>query len=416
MIPLYVYPGSAWTAIIQAKQANPSVPVIAIINPNSGPGSASDPAYVSGIQQLQAAGIMVLGYDHTSYGARSVTDVEADAAHYNSWYHVNGLFFDEMAATTGYEGYYSTINAYAKSLGMTYTVGNPGTTLPSSYMGILNNLVIYEDSGLTATSSLPSSYPGSSAGEFSVISYADPEPTTAQVQGIAANVGYVYFTDANLPNPYGALPSYLAAEVSMLASPSTPSTTTATTTSNPPVTTTTSNPPSTTTTTVTQVQYTTVTSTATAYATTTATAQATVTSTHTANTTTTSTQTLTANATTTDTTTETATAVTTGTQTVNSTLTDTATTTQTETETATTTTTMTLTAQAPVAPPALAAPAFFSGVVMNSTSPIAKPTPAPSAIASIRNAVVDAAQAVRAAFADVLQHLGHALQLLTSVF
>ena len=34
-----------------AKQSHPNVPLIAVINPNSGPGSALDPGYVSGIVQ-----------------------------------------------------------------------------------------------------------------------------------------------------------------------------------------------------------------------------------------------------------------------------------------------------------------------------------------------------------------------------
>ena len=67
MVALYTYPDSTWTTVAQAKAAHPSVPVVAIINPNNGPGSSRDANYVSGIQELHAAGVVVLGYDATGY-------------------------------------------------------------------------------------------------------------------------------------------------------------------------------------------------------------------------------------------------------------------------------------------------------------------------------------------------------------
>ena len=70
IVPLYAYPTNpTWNALIQAKQSHPNVPIIAIINPNSGPGSSSDPSYVSGIASLQSAGISVVGYVPTGYAS-----------------------------------------------------------------------------------------------------------------------------------------------------------------------------------------------------------------------------------------------------------------------------------------------------------------------------------------------------------
>src|SRR5579883_1192685 len=68
MIALYTYPGQTWDTVIQAKNANPAVPVVAIINPSNGPGSY-DPNYASGITSLKQAGIIVLGYVFTGYGS-----------------------------------------------------------------------------------------------------------------------------------------------------------------------------------------------------------------------------------------------------------------------------------------------------------------------------------------------------------
>ena len=64
LIPLYLYPSSlaVWKPVITAKQAYPSVPFVAIANPASGPGTASDPNYVTAIKSLQDAGVKVVGY------------------------------------------------------------------------------------------------------------------------------------------------------------------------------------------------------------------------------------------------------------------------------------------------------------------------------------------------------------------
>src|SRR5437867_9232398 len=68
VIPLYTYPtDGTWAAVLNAKNLHPTVPIIAVINPNSGPGAASDASYVTGIKAFQAAGIVVLGYVATGY-------------------------------------------------------------------------------------------------------------------------------------------------------------------------------------------------------------------------------------------------------------------------------------------------------------------------------------------------------------
>src|SRR5882762_6634510 len=140
VVPLYIYPDSTWTTIALTAKANPNVPIIAIINPNNGPGSSSDPTYLAAVQNLQSSGVTVLGYVATGYGNNAISSEESQINKYHSWYNIDGIFFDEMSNTAGYESYYSTLNSFVKSNGMTYTMGNPGTSVPSSYIGILDNL------------------------------------------------------------------------------------------------------------------------------------------------------------------------------------------------------------------------------------------------------------------------------------
>lgn len=209
MVPLYMDPGSYWTQLIQVKNAHPSVPIVAIANPNDGPGSAKDSTYVTGIQQLQAAGIVVVGYVHTLYGSRSTATLETQMNEWQNWYHVTGIFFDEMANTPGYENYYSNLSNYASSHGMGFTIGNPGTDTIASYIGTMSNLCIYEDVGLPSMSALGgwhTSYPKS---DFCMIAIGVGLPSQSYVTSASNYVGYIYATNDNLPNPYDTLPSYL---------------------------------------------------------------------------------------------------------------------------------------------------------------------------------------------------------------
>ena len=68
IIPLYSSPSSGhWDAVIAAKKAHQTVPMMAVVNPNSGPGAEPRTSYVTGIAKLAAAGIKVVGYVWTEY-------------------------------------------------------------------------------------------------------------------------------------------------------------------------------------------------------------------------------------------------------------------------------------------------------------------------------------------------------------
>src|SRR5256712_13526618 len=57
-----------------------------------------------------------------------------------------------MSNESGNEKYYTAISSYAKSTdGFSITFGNAGTDVPESYIGTVDTIEIYEDSGSTAT-------------------------------------------------------------------------------------------------------------------------------------------------------------------------------------------------------------------------------------------------------------------------
>src|SRR5437773_10500514 len=219
VMPLYTYPtDGSWAASLQAKKAHPNVPIIAIINPSDGPGGASDSNYVQGVKNFQAAGIIVIGYVATGYASHVMSDLDAQISRYKNWYSVNGIFFDEMANNQGNENYYSTLNTYVKSLGMTYTMGNPGTTTLKSYVGTLDSIIIYESAG-TPSLSYPASatfYPSYSKSNFGFLAYSVPSLDTSFEPSTSTYVQWMYITNDGLSNPWDTLPSYFMNEVAAL--------------------------------------------------------------------------------------------------------------------------------------------------------------------------------------------------------
>ena len=219
IVPLYSYLGPTWGQLIKAHQANPTVPMVAVISPNDGPGSYPDPAFLSGVQSLQSAGIIVLGYMETHYTNESLITVESVVAKYWDWYGVNGMFFDQMGDQPGEETYYSTLTAYDKSLGMTMTVGNPGNDVPPSFVGTVDTIVVYESPNAPSLSFLGgwhTSYPKSN---FAIIAYNVSPLNQTYVEDASRDLGYIYLTDGIWPDPYtGVLPSYLSTLMSLLAS------------------------------------------------------------------------------------------------------------------------------------------------------------------------------------------------------
>jgi len=224
MVALYTYPDSTWTTVAQAKAAHPSVPVVAVINPNNGPGSSRDSNYVNGIQKLHSAGVVVLGYDATGYATRSASTVKTEMNTWKSLYNIDGIFFDEMSNVAGHETYYSNLSSYAKSLGYTMTVGNPGTDTLSSYIGTVDNLMIYENPGLPSISALEGWHTNYAKSNFSMIAFGISSLSQSFITSASNYVGYIYITNDVLPNPYDSVPSYFGNEVAYLDTGSSTST------------------------------------------------------------------------------------------------------------------------------------------------------------------------------------------------
>jgi hypothetical protein len=221
LVPLYSYPtDSSWRVVADAKRTHPSVPVIAVINPASGPGFGLSIDYVNGIAALKAAGVSVLGYVSTSYTRRSETAVQADIDSYRQWYpDTTGIFFDEQTNSPGGEDYYRRVAAYAQSRSFTFTVGNPGSDSAPSYVGTVDLILVYENSGLPSAAAMGGWHASYDRHNFGVIPYGVTALDPAFVVEAKAKVGYIYVTGDTLPNPWDTVPPYFNDLVAQLAAP-----------------------------------------------------------------------------------------------------------------------------------------------------------------------------------------------------
>lgn len=221
IVPLYSYPTSAaWTTVVAAKTAHPSIPVLAVVNPANGPSTTVNPSYTSGIARLVAAGVTVVGYTHTSYGARAAADVQADILRWKQFYpQVTGIFLDEMSNVAGYESYYRNLTAYAKTEGFAFTIGNPGTDTVPSFVASTDVILVYESAGLpnlSSTGSLGGWHASYDRHYFGVIPYAVSSVSSTFVQSAKQSFGYIYLQNDTLPNPWDTVPSYFDQLVGLL--------------------------------------------------------------------------------------------------------------------------------------------------------------------------------------------------------
>lgn len=208
ILPLYVSPGSVWHDVVQEKIKHHKVPMLVIINPLNGSGQVKNDNYADGIDKMQSHDISVLGYVYTDYGTRNSTDVKNEITNYKNWYNVNGIFFDQMSNVPGNEIYYANLTNFAKSLGLTFTVGNAGVDTKPSYIKTVDNIVIYERNTLPPVQSLAGWHENYDKHNFSIIVFGIDDLDKSFVSDASNSVGYMYVTNGVMPNPFNSIPPY----------------------------------------------------------------------------------------------------------------------------------------------------------------------------------------------------------------
>ena len=161
-IPYYKYPDwnsgsdflNTFENLMNILDRNTDVPVLAIINPGSGPGNSYDANYGRFIKRLNNHNITIIGYLATTQANKTVAAVNEELLRWFNFYpEIKGIFFDEVPEFTNsnkvqHIAYYNQLYRMVKSESrrvlkrfLTVTI-NTGVTNE-----ILYPLSIYEHSG-----------------------------------------------------------------------------------------------------------------------------------------------------------------------------------------------------------------------------------------------------------------------------
>ena len=204
-VPAYFWPGSAWDSLTTSAGAVD----LAVVNVDSGPGTAQVDGFVQTIATARARGVRVIGYVHTRYGARPIGDAETEIDHWFAWYGVDGVFLDEVPSDCTLASYYDSLATRIRLHASATVVVNPGTNTEECTTGFSDVIVNFEGTAATYAAWVPSawttSYPSS---RFWHLVYGASASNASSIVAMSRqrNAGHVYVTDGVMPNPWSGLP------------------------------------------------------------------------------------------------------------------------------------------------------------------------------------------------------------------
>jgi len=205
LVPLYANPtDAAFQSYLNSFVANPNINFKVIINPSSGPGTATYPSslWIAAIAKIRTyPNVQMLGYVHTSSATRLITAVTADIAVYANWdtylpanITLDGIFFDEAPATwTAATSIYMTTAVAATTLVFEltpYIFFNPGVPVDIRFYNLANNILVWENSysaySMAAIAAIPFVY----ASKSTVVIHGFSGSTKDQTQAVKALSSY----------------------------------------------------------------------------------------------------------------------------------------------------------------------------------------------------------------------------------
>jgi hypothetical protein len=227
LVPLYQYPDPGATTYRwdDVAAAAARVPVVAIVNPHSGPGNGPpDENYQAAMRELRDAGVPMLGYVYTRYGERPLPEVLGDIDLYRQHFELAGIFVDEAASAASALPYYRALQQRIEAgFGAAALVVNSRSDADEAYLRepVCDVAVIFEDTGAVWQRRPPDTAAVQPADSRSAV-LIHSVPGAAEMRRLVTEaavrgVEYVYVTDDQLDggdgNPWNGVPSYLGAEV-----------------------------------------------------------------------------------------------------------------------------------------------------------------------------------------------------------
>ncbi len=226
LVPAYFYPAGEglkhWERLIAASAR---VPVVAIVNPASGPGARADANYTRLLDRAKRQpGFTLLGYVSTRYARRPAAEVRADVDRWLRLYpQIHGIFFDEQASGADQAGYYAALHAHVrKERKLRLAVTNPGTVCAEAYLArpAADVACLFEGADGFGAWKPPAWAKKYGPRRFAALAYkvVGVEQMRKYVGAAAEKgVGWLYVTDAAGANPWDRLPAYWEEEVAAVS-------------------------------------------------------------------------------------------------------------------------------------------------------------------------------------------------------
>lgn len=168
-------------------------------------------SYVQVIGALRDAGIRVLGFVHTEYGARDPATVRGEIDRWKEWYGVDNIFLDEAPVVSRWIPTYASYAAVVHDAGGVVVL-NPGLIPDRGFFEFADAIVTFEGpvGAYSKMKEPPKWVRSETRTELWHIVHSAPEDRLGEVVNRARQHGAdkIYVTDDVEPNPYDRLPSY----------------------------------------------------------------------------------------------------------------------------------------------------------------------------------------------------------------
>lgn len=221
MIPVFSFPPSGfWTAAIGAA---PTTGII-VANVNSGPGGGQEANFAAVFDQALTAGITLVGYVPTQYGAASIGSLQEMVQQWQDYYGITSIFFDEINPAADYVDYYQSLVQYVhEQQSNSVVVLNPGEPPAQALFGVIgpNDIIMvcedaYANIAADAANAPSWLFQYASSNIAVTVNTCATSGNMETAIGLAAsafNAGWVWVTSDGI---YNVEPSYFATEVSTL--------------------------------------------------------------------------------------------------------------------------------------------------------------------------------------------------------
>ena len=202
LIPFYHYPSLSdeeVAKLLQLRKSYPDVKIIAIINPNNGNISGSQPNFAKAIRDLNGSGIVTLGYVYSSYGKRDMNETLKAVENWKRYYKrfgISGIFLDEVDGSQ--KEYYDQI---AKKVREDFTLLalNPGVEVDEDIFRLADIVVTHEHSNIQ-----PCRYRAKSA-----LLLHEQSDLNESHKKLYECFDYIYITEQKTPHPWGKISSHI---------------------------------------------------------------------------------------------------------------------------------------------------------------------------------------------------------------